>query len=197
MNLKKRALNSIIKALRRGKKRYIAIAFEGDQVVLTDEFSALIIPLEDINDKDKARIEKLFYGINVFNDKDHDHIIQRGGHCQSVDKKMYKFIKDKFINDQEYTDKGLSFIQVINHALEGRIGYNIKELNLLKYNHDDVSVYIDQVYEDLIYNPMVVKEYDREGKLRVTKPFISNIENSIAIVMPYMYNEEKEGKENE
>lgn len=197
MNLKKRALNSIIKALRRNKKRYIAIAFEGDQVVLTDSHAALIAPLEDINDKDKARIEKLFYGINVFNDKDHDHIIQTSGHCQSVDKRMYQFIQDKFINDQEYTDEGLSFSKVFNHALEGRIGYNIKELNLLQYKHDNSSVYLDQVYEDLIYNPKTVKDYDQEGKLRVTKPFISNIENSIAIVMPYMYNEEKEGKENE
>jgi hypothetical protein len=197
MNQKKRALNSIIKALRRNKKRYIAIAFEGDQVILTDSHAALIIPLEDINDKDKERIEKLFYGINVFNDKDHDHRIQSGGHCQSVDKTMYQFLHDKFINDQEYTDEGLSFNKVINHALEGRIFYNIKELNLLQYTHDDISVYIDQVYEDLIYNPKTVKDYDQEGKLRATKQFISNIENSIAIVMPYVYNEEKEGKENE
>ena len=188
MNLKKRALNSIIKALRRNKKRYIAIAFEGDKVVLTDSHAALIAPLEDINDKDKARIEKLFYGINVFNDKDHDHIIQRGGHCQSVDKRMYQFIQDKFINNQEYTDEGLSFNKVIDRS---------DTLSLLQYNHDNVSVYMDQVYEDLIHNPKTVKEYDYKGKLRVTTPFISNIENSIAIVMPILYNEDKEGKENE
>lgn len=194
MNPKKRALNSIIKALRRNKKRYIAIAFEGNQVLLTDSHAALIIPLEDINAKDKERIEKLFYSINVFNDKDHDHIIKHGGHCQSLDKRLYQFIYDKFIKDQDYTSEGLSFNKVINHALEGRIGYNIKELNLLQYNHDNSSIYLDQVYEDLIYNPMTIKQYDQEGKLRVTNQFKSNIENSIAIVLPYVYNIEKEGK---
>lgn len=182
MNPKKRALNSIIKALRRNKKRYIAIAFEGNQVLLTDSHAALIIPLEDINAKDKERIEKLFYSINVFNDKDHDHVIKHGGHCQLLDKRLYEFIHDKFIKDQDYTSEGLSFYEEV----EGGI--------LLGYKLDNVSVYMDQLYKDLIHNPMTIKQYNPEGKLRVTKQFKSNIENSIAIVLPYVYNIEKERK---
>lgn len=174
MNPKKRALNSIIKALRRNKKRYIAVAFEDDKVLLTDSHAALIIPLEDINAKDKERIEKLFYSINVFNDKDHDHIIKHGGHCQSLDKRLYQFIQDKFIKDQDYSSEGLSFYEEVEGG------------KLLDYKLDNISVYIDPFYKDLIDNPKTVRKYDLEGKLRVTSQFISNIENSIAIVLPVM-----------
>jgi len=167
MNLKKQALNSIIKAMRKNPKNKSIVSFTDDnKVLLTDSCAFVILPCEELTDKDIERIESIFYKVNVFMDKKYDYILEDKNLYESQ-KNLMTFLNDKFISKYEY-----------NITPKKSKEYNHNGIDLLVYENDSRTWYIDKKYEALINIP---KTYDKENGLLLNR-LTSTIYTGI---MPY------------
>jgi len=162
MNLKKQALNSIIKAMRKNPKGRSVISFTDDnKVILTDSYAFMILPCEELSAKDMERIESILYR--------KEPLIE--SHKKLIDLLNYNFFDKHTFN----IDMNLSSLEVTQD-----------DDILTIYENDDYSNhnvrYINKKYQPLIHNPKTYDDSKSHGLL------LSTLNDSIITgVLPVKY----------
>jgi hypothetical protein len=177
MNLKKQALNSIIKAMRKNPKGRSVISFTDDnKVILTDSYAFMILPCEELSDKDMERIESIFYKVNVFQKRDCDYMKYRKEPLIESHKKLIDLLNYNFFDKHTFNiDMNLSSLEVTQD-----------DDILTIYENDDYSNhnvrYINKKYQPLIHNPKTYDDSKSHGLL------LSTLNDSIITgVLPVKY----------
>jgi hypothetical protein len=167
MNLKKQALNSIIKAMRKNPKGKSIVSFyttlnynyeENNQVILSDSYAFMILPVEELSSKDMERIESIFYKVNVFQRRDCDYIKYGKQPLIESQRKLIDLLNSKFFDKHVFNIKlDKSSDEVLNCG----------SMDLVKYaNKDDhIQRYIDTKYEGLLCNPNTYHDEYNHGLL--------------------------------
>jgi hypothetical protein len=193
MNLKKQALNSIIKAMRKNPKGRSVISFytalndkneENNKVILTDSYAFMILPCEELSIKDMERIESIFYKVNVFQKRDCDYV---KFHRQPLIESQHQLID---LLNEYYFDKHVFNIKMKLSSTEVTQEDDI----LLIYENDDYSNhnvrYINKKYQPLIHNPKTYDDSKSQGLL------LSILNDSIITgVLPVKKYKNKDGME--
>lgn len=179
-NQKQKALNCIIKAMKRNAKGIIEFT-EDNNIVITDTYAFIIAPLSELNDKQKERINK-YYDCDIFSKKEVTH--KKETYYGSIEythrtKFLLEFLKNKFLNKE------------FNVKLNNRYTY---EDYIVYYDGEDMakhSLAIDNQYKNMLSCPRTNKNYPMRHNLT-----ISTIDDMTCGVLPlkeFIIKEEKEG----
>lgn len=157
--LKKRAFSDIIKAMRQQAKHIGSIVeFNGSNVILSDTYTFIISPLNEISSKDRERINKVFKR-DIFTNKEICHIA-RNKEYSSRSKFLSDFIDNQFLSEV-YTLKL----------------YEDNETDkVITYMNDKYVTCISQNYKNMIYYP---KTYKSTRKHRLLLSIIDNITTGV------------------
>jgi hypothetical protein len=188
MNLKKQALNSIIKAMRKNPKGRTVISFytalndkneENNRVILTDSYAFMILPVEELSSKDMERIESIFYKVNVFLKRDCDYV--KFGK-QPLIESQYQLID---LLNEYYFDKHVFNIKV-NKSSDEELSFQSMDLVIYENDDNQIKRYIDKKYQPLLNNPKTYNDKYNHGLLLS----VLN-DNIITGVLPVKYNEKE------
>ena len=173
MNQKQKAINCIIKAMRKQSKAIgCMIEFtEDNEVILSDTYAFIIAPLHELSSKDKERINKL-YKNDIFNKKEVIHRIKNSEYTHKF-KFLMQFLDDKFLS-KKYTIK-----------LTEKFIYDDK---IVYYDGDNVALTVSTIYKDLLHYPTTYDNIPMRYNLA-----LSNIDNITCGVLPLLI-EEKKGR---
>lgn len=188
MNLKKQALNSIIKAMRKNPKGRTIVSFyttvnnEGkvnDRVILSDSYAFMILPVEELSSKDMERIDSIFYKVNVFQSREYDYVKFGKQPLIESRKKLIDLLNDKFFDKYVFNKE-------LNKSSDEELSFQSMDLVIYENDDNQIKRYIDKKYQPLLHNPTTYNDKYNHGLLLS----VLN-DNIITGVLPVKYNEKE------
>lgn len=182
MNHKEKALNCIIKAIKRNRKGIIEFT-EDDKIVITDTYAFIIAPLSELNDKQKERINK-YYDSDIFSKKEVTH--KKEVYYGNIEythrtKFLLEFLENKFLNNK-FLGKEFNVKLTDKYTYEDYIVY---------YDGDNIALAIDKHYKNMLIYPRTYNHIPMRHNLTIST--MDDITCGVLPLKEFIIKEEKEG----